>query len=51
MLLPDGGYGSEEHSGYREHQGIQAVVKEGMYRKEGGRTWNRENGENNRKEQ
>jgi hypothetical protein len=39
VIISDWGYGSEETYGYLENQGIQAVVKYGMYRKEQSRKW------------
>jgi transposase len=55
VIITDAGYGSEENYGYLERQGIQAVVKYGMYRKEQSRKWqedqwNTENWEYHRKE-
>ena len=54
-VIADAGYGSEENYRYLENRGIRAVVKYGMYRKEGSRKWkedrwNTENWEYNRKE-
>jgi transposase len=56
VIIADAGYGSEENYVYLENQGIMAVVKDGMYRKEGSRKWkedqwNRENWKYDGKEQ
>jgi hypothetical protein len=54
-VIADAGYGSEENYRYLENRGIRAVVKYGMYRKEGSRkwkedSWNTERWEYHRKE-
>ena len=54
-MIADAGYGSEENYRYLENRGIRAVVKYGMYRKEGSRkwkedSWNTERWEYHRKE-
>jgi transposase len=39
VIIADAGYGSEENYVYLENQGIKAVVKYGMYRKEQSGKW------------